>query len=97
MSDSSVYVVTEILVVKDAAALRVYATASRLQVEERGGNVVAKGGTDFHDGSASLFIVHKWPDVQTFENWQASDEYRPLKETRQRSAEVRMTIVPAAT
>lgn len=95
MADQEVLVVAEVQRIHDAEGMRLYQEGARSQIAHFGGTVLGRGGASF-EGSPPFerVLVQKWPSAEAFERWQNSAEYRPLRERRQRCADMRIAIVP---
>lgn len=95
MTSTEVLVVAELQKIRDAEGLSLYQERARSQIARFGGVVLGRGGTSF-EGSPPFerVLVQKWPSAEAFERWQNSDDYRPLRERRQRCADMRIAIVP---
>lgn len=95
MAGGEVLVVAELQRIHDADGLARYQQGAREQIGRFGGTVLGRGGSSF-EGSPSFerVLVQKWPSAEAFTAWQESEDYRPLRETRQRCADMRIAIVP---
>jgi uncharacterized protein (DUF1330 family) len=95
MTSREVLVVAELQRIHDAEGLGIYQEGARAQIARFGGVVLGRGGTSF-EGTPPFerVLVQKWPSAEAFERWQNSDDYRPLRERRQRCADMRIAIVP---
>lgn len=95
MTSSEVLVVAELQRIHDPEGLRVYQEGARAQIARFGGVVLGRGGSSY-EGTPPFerVLVQKWPSAEAFEAWQNSDDYRPLREHRQRCADMRIAIVP---
>ncbi len=95
MAAGEVLVVAEVQRVHDGEGMRLYQEGARAQVARFGGVVLGRGGRSF-EGTPPFerVLVQKWPSAEAFERWQTSEEYRPLRERRQRCADMRIAIVP---
>lgn len=95
MISREVLVVAELQQIHDAEGLGVCQEGARSQIARFGGVVLGRGGASF-EGSPPFerVLVQKWPSAEAFERWQNSDDYRPLRERRQRCADMRIAIVP---
>lgn len=90
-----VYVIAEILAVRDEEGLNAYQQGARVQLPARGGLVVARGSKHFEGPQSGAVMIQKWPSEEAFRAWQDSEEYRPLKEARLKAFDLRLVIVPA--
>ncbi len=97
MAAGEVLVVAELQRVHDAEGLKLYQQGARAQIARFGGVVLGRGDSCF-EGSPSFenVLVQKWPSAEAFAAWQNSEDYRPLRETRQRCADMRIAIVETA-
>ena len=89
-----VLVLVEVRAVRDAAGLAAYQAEARKQMTQRGGVVIGRGGSSFEGDPVGPLVVQRWPSEADFRAWQESDEYKPLRERRKRSADLKITIVP---
>jgi len=95
MAGSEVLVVAELQRIHDAEGLALYQQGARAQIGRFGGVVLGRGGRSFEGSPAfERVLVQKWPSADAFIAWQESEDYRPLRETRQRCADMRIAIVP---
>ena len=92
--DADVLVVVEIEAVLDPAAFQAYQGEARVQMAERGGTVVARGGQCVEGEPGGPFLIQRWPSAAAFSDWQESEAYRPLLERRRQAARLRMNVVP---
>jgi uncharacterized protein (DUF1330 family) len=98
MSNEEVFVVVEIVDVKDAELLKTYQTGARAQVAGFGGTVIGRGVTTFEgDPGFAMLMIQKWPNEAAFRDWQDSDAYRPLRRMREQAVVMRIGIVPVFT
>ena len=98
MSSEEVFVVVEIVEVKDAELLKTYQAGARAQVAGFGGAVIGRGVKTFEGHPAfAMLMVQKWPSEAAFRNWQDSDAYRPLRRMREQAVAMRIGIVPVFT
>lgn len=95
MSETGVLVVVEVAAISDPEQFKAYQAGAREQIGRWGGRVVARGSQAV-EGSPPLaaVMVQHWPSADAFAAWQDSDEYRPLREIRQRCAQLRIATVP---
>jgi hypothetical protein len=49
----------------------------------------------FEGEPVGRLLIQRWPSETAFREWQASEEYRPLRERRMRAADLRIAIVAA--
>lgn len=95
MSEGEVLVIVEVRKVHDANEMKNYQEGARAQIGPFGGVVIARGVIPVEgDPAFSTLMVQKWPSAQAFLDWQASDDYRPLKERRLKCADLRIGMVP---
>jgi len=98
MSNEAVFVVVEIVEVKDAELLKTYQAGARAQVAGFGGTVIGRGATTFEgEPEIAMLMIQNWPNEAAFRNWQDSDTYRSLRHMRERAVVMRIGIVPAFT
>jgi uncharacterized protein (DUF1330 family) len=91
-----IYVIVEVVKVHDPEGLAEYQKGARAQIGPRGGIVVGRGSeTLFGDPPFGPLLIQKWPNREVFLEWQESEDYRPLKEIRERNAVMRLSIVNA--
>lgn len=97
MSQGSVIVIIEVQEVIDEAAHLAYREQARVQLLERGAELIGRGGTLFEGQPAagSAVLVQRWPSEEAFRAWQASPEYAPLRAIREKAARIRILIVNA--
>ncbi len=90
-----VLVLVEVLEVRDPEGYRNYQMAARTQIGPRGGTVLARQAQPIEgDPPFGGFLVQRWPSAQAFLDWQASDEYAPLKAMRLQAATIRLAWMP---
>jgi uncharacterized protein (DUF1330 family) len=95
MSNEEVFVVVEIVDVKDAEMLKTYQAGARAQIAGFGGTVVGRGVKTFEgQPEFAMLMIQRWPDEAAFRNWQQSEAYRPLLQIRRQAASLRIGIVP---
>jgi len=95
MSNEEVFVVVEIVDVKDAEMLKTYQAGARAQVGRFGGIVIGRGVTTFEgDPEFAMLMIQRWPNEAAFRDWQHSEAYRPLFQMRQQAVVLRIAIVP---
>ena len=87
-------VVVEILEVFDPEAMQAYQADARVQILERGGSVLARGGKTFEGPVAGPMLLQRWPSEAAFTDWQSSAEYQPLLERRNKAARLQISILP---
>ena len=94
MADS-ILVVVETIEISDKERFATYQGQARQQLLERGGSLLARGGTLFEGAPLSgPVLIQRWPSEDAFREWQDSEEYRPLRDIRNEVANLRITIVP---
>lgn len=95
MQDTAVFVVIEIVAVKDPTSLKTYVGRASELIGPLGGEVVAQGGIPINGepGFAPL-VIQRWPSEAAFRAWLESEAYQPLNEIRRASATMRVAIVP---
>ena len=90
-----VLVVVEVLGITDQEQFAAYQSQARVQLRERGGVLLGRGGAIYEGPALGLSaMVQRWPSEQAFRDWQDSDEYRPLLEIRRRVADIRLILIP---
>jgi uncharacterized protein (DUF1330 family) len=97
LSSEPVLVIVEVQEIFDAAAFNGYRARARRQLTEQGGTLLGRGGALF-EGSPDVglaVLVQHWPSEVAFREWQASEAYAPLRVMRDKSARLRIMIVPA--
>jgi uncharacterized protein (DUF1330 family) len=95
MSNEEVFVVVEIVDVRDAELLKTYQAGARAQVAGFGGTVIGRGVTTFEGHPEfAMLMVQRWPNEAAFRNWQDSEAYRPLRRMREQAVVMRIGIVP---
>ena len=89
------YVVADILSVRDPAVFGEYREKVGATIERYGGQVrAAAGKVDVLEGDRQpTLVVVEFESPERARAWYDSDEYRPLKELRHRSADARLIIV----
>ncbi len=89
------YVISDIDVT-DAEAFEQYKLLSAPSVERHGGRFLVRGGS-FEviegDWSPKRLSILEFPDVAAAEKWIGSDEYRPARAIRHRSANTNIVLV----
>ena len=95
MQENAVFVVIEIVSVKDAKGLGEYIERAGELIGSLGGVVIARGGSAVADepGFAPL-VIQRWPSEGAFRAWLDSETYEPLNKIRLASATMRVAIVP---
>lgn len=96
-TEQGVLVIVEVSAVHDPDHFKAYQLAARKQIGVRGGVVVARGGSSV-EGSPPFqtLRIQEWPSEAAFISWQESDQYRPLRSMRIKSATMRTAIVSAS-
>jgi uncharacterized protein (DUF1330 family) len=96
MREAPVFVVVEVISVKDPEGLKTYAQRASHLIGPFGGEIIAQGGHPIGDepGFAPL-VIQRWASEDAFRAWLDSDAYRPLNEIRLASATMRAAIVPS--
>ena len=95
MSSEEVFVVVEIVSVRNPELLKTYQAGARAQVGSFGGTVIGRGVTTFEgDPAFAMLMIQKWPNEAMFRDWQDSEAYRPLMAMRKEAAALRIAIVP---
>ena len=89
------YVIARVLEMKDPARFEEYRSGVGPVVERYGGKFLVKGG-EAHalegDWRPRMAVI-EFESVARARAWYDSEEYRPLRELRQRSADVELSIV----
>ena len=95
MPENAVFVVVEVVSVKDPAGLRAYAERASELIGSFGGEVLGQGGKAV-DGEAAFapLVVQRWSSESAFRTWIDSDAYQPLNKVRLASATMKVAIVP---
>ena len=95
MQEAAVFVIVEVVSVKDPAGLKTYVQRASQLIGPLGGELVAQGGIPI-DGEPSFapLVIQRWPSEAAFRAWLKSDAYQPLNEIRLASATMRAAIVP---
>ena len=89
------YLVADIEVT-DADGFKEYVAGSRPTVEQYGGRYLIRGAktrTIEGDVAPNRFVVLEFPDMAALDRWYESDEYRSLREIRQRTAKSNIFVV----
>lgn len=84
------------LEVTDSKRFAEYARGHRASVERFGGRFLVRGASPERlegEREPSRIVVQWWPSAETFWRWYDSEEYRPWKELRQRSASANVVLV----
>ncbi len=91
----AVYVVAQVLNVKDPADFEDYRQKVRASVQPHGGRfLVAGGDPQAWEGDSALgMAIIEFPSQEQARAWYESAEYQPLKEQRLRSADAKLTLV----
>jgi uncharacterized protein (DUF1330 family) len=97
MQEAAVFVVIEVVSVKDPEGLKTYVQRASELIGPQGGRLVAQGGIpiDGEPGFAPL-VIQRWPSEAAFLAWLASEAYQPLNKIRLASATMRAAIVPVS-
>lgn len=97
MEAKPVIVVVEVLSVEDPQGLQTYAERAGRLIGARGGVLLGHGGApvDGEPGFAPLALQY-WTSESAFRDWLDSDDYKPLREIRDASAKMRVSVVPSA-
>ncbi len=98
MQEAAVFVVIEVVSVKDPEGLKTYVQRASQLIGPLGGELVAQGGLPI-DGEPSFapLALQRWSSEAAFRAWLESDAYQPLNEIRLASATMRVAIVPIST
>lgn len=94
-SEGAVITLVELQEILDEDAIRQYQVAGREQISKFGGEIIARGGRSYlgEPPFKSVTLI-RWPSEQVFLDWQESEEFRPLRELRDRGARLRIAILP---
>ena len=98
MADAEILVIVEVQDIFDEQAFEAYRVKAREQLLARGGTLLGRGGVLF-EGAPPLalsVLVQRWPSEEAFLTWQTSEDYAPLLALRNKAAQLRIMIVPAA-
>lgn len=90
------YALFDNLSVEDEAGLAEYRSRVKAVVEKYGGRYVVVGGDwETLEGQRSLTfpVLIEFPDAEAARSWYHSDDYRPLRDLRQRSANVEAVLM----
>ena len=98
MQEAAVFVVIEVVSIKDPEGLKTYVQRAIQLIGPLGGELVAQGGIPI-DGEQRFapLVIQRWPSEAAFRAWLDSDAYQPLNEIRLASATMRVAIVPIST
>lgn len=93
--DVPVFVVVEVLAIRDPNVMADYVAAIAPQMAHYGAKNVG-AGLKTHKGrsDAIQMVISRWPSAQTYLDWQASDTYGPWGEKRKAAADIRTHFVP---
>lgn len=94
----SAYLIADIAIT-DPDGYKEYVAGAGATVEQYGGRYLVRGGeTNTLEGSPSpnRFVVLQFPDMASLRAWYDSDEYRPLRDIRQRCATADIFTVEGA-
>lgn len=95
MQETAVFVVVEVVSIKDAEGLKTYIQRASQLIGPLGGELVAQGGIPIdREPSFGPLAIQRWPSEAAFRAWLDSDAYQPLNEIRLASATMRVAIVP---
>ena len=89
------YLVGDIIGVRDPDSFGEYREKAGATIEQNGGQFRVVGGTvDVLEGDwQPTLVVVEFESAERARTWYDSEEYRPLKELRHRTADVRLIIV----
>jgi uncharacterized protein (DUF1330 family) len=89
------YVIVDIDVHDPDLYHRDYAPHAPATIERYGGRYIARGGAvEVREGDwePGRLVVIEFPDVDAARRWHDSEEYRPLRDVRDRAATARLII-----
>jgi uncharacterized protein (DUF1330 family) len=91
------YVIVEIEVL-DEEAYSDYRRRAPAVVRQFGGRYLARGEAEALEGPPSLrTVILEFVDVETVRRWHTAEEYRELRELRQRATRSRLRVVAGVT
>jgi len=85
--------------ITDPDGYKEYVAGAGATVDQYGGRYLVRGGpTSVLEGDPSpgRFVVLEFPDMASLKAWYDSDEYRPLRDLRQRCATAKIFTVEGA-
>jgi len=92
---AAVYLVVDVTVT-DPPLFQQYVDGHQASVARYGGRFLsAAGRTEVVEGDwdPAILVIHEWPTRAAFHAWYCSEDYRPWREMRQRSARVNAILV----
>ena len=92
---AAVYLVVDVTVT-DPALFQQYVDGHQDSLARYGGRFLsAAGRTEVIEGdwNPAILVIHEWPSRAAFHAWYHSEDYRPWRELRQRSARVNVILV----
>ncbi|MEX0280142.1 MAG: DUF1330 domain-containing protein [Arenibacterium sp.] len=93
--DVPVFVVVEVLTMRDPDVMADYVAAIAPQMDSYGA-VNVGAGLKTHKGTSDAIhmVISRWPSAQAYLDWQASDDYAPWGEKRKAAADIRAHFIP---
>ena len=85
--------------VTDPEGYKEYAAGAGATVEQYGGRYLVRGGATTPlegDARPNRFVVVEFPDMAALRAWYDSEEYRPLRDIRQRYSDAKIFTVEGA-
>ncbi len=90
-----VFVVVEVLAVRNAKIMEDYVAAIAPQMARFGARNVGAGLKTYKGKSDAInMVISWWPSAQVYIDWQNSDEYAPWAEKRKAAADIRVHFIP---
>jgi uncharacterized protein (DUF1330 family) len=82
--------------ITDPVLYEEYKKLTPASIKQYGGQFIVRGGkAELLEGveSPGRIVVLEFPSMERAKQWWASEEYRPAREIREKSAETRMIVV----
>jgi uncharacterized protein (DUF1330 family) len=92
---AAVYLVVDVTVT-DPPLFQQYVEGHQASLARYGGRFLsAAGRTEVIEGDwdPAILVIHEWPSREAFHAWYRSEDYRPWREIRLRSARVNAILV----
>jgi uncharacterized protein (DUF1330 family) len=92
---AAVYLVVDVTVT-DPPLFQQYVDGHQASLARYGGRFLsAAGRTEVIEGDwdPAILVIHEWPSREAFHAWYRSEDYRPWREIRLRSARVNAILV----